>query len=271
VYNGLGQVTEKRQYETSSSYIAAQTQYDALGRAFKVSNPYRTGETLAWAISEFDGLGRLTKVTTPDNAIVHTYYDGARTLVQDQIGKERLSITNGLGQLKEVWEITAADLATETISFPQHSEVTAGYRTKYDYDTLDNLVTVRQQVGTSGTMQTRTFAYDSLKRLLSATNPESGTVDYKYDPNGNLIVKSDARTDGSSHRASAHFSYDALNRLTRRWYNGSTSESDTQNNNPALPTGVALTAEANYFYDAATLPALSPAYRRSHVAPPSEG
>jgi YD repeat-containing protein len=35
--------------------------------------------------------------------------------------------------------------------------------------------------------QTRTFVYDSLKRLSSATNPQSGTVSYDYDGNGNLL------------------------------------------------------------------------------------
>ena len=42
--------------------------------------------------------------------------------------------------------------------------------------------------------KTRTFVYDSLSRLYSATNPESGTTLYRYDANGNLIGKADART-----------------------------------------------------------------------------
>src|SRR6185295_5277127 len=65
---------------------------------------------------------------------------------------------------------------------------------------LDNLTTVSQE------LQTRTFIYDSLKRLTSATNPESGTVAYQYDPNGNLTQKTDARGVLST------YGYDALNR-----------------------------------------------------------
>jgi hypothetical protein len=48
--------------------------------------------------------------------------------------------------------------------------------------------------------QTRSFVYDSLKRLTSATNPEtsangvqSGTISYAYDANSNLTQKTDAR------------------------------------------------------------------------------
>ena len=39
-------------------------------------------------------------------------------LVSDQNGKQRISKTNALGQLADVWGVTAADEATEGITFP---------------------------------------------------------------------------------------------------------------------------------------------------------
>src|SRR5262249_51924317 len=80
----------------------------------------------------------------------------------------------------------------------------------------------------------------------SASSPESGTVNYQYDNNGNLLVKTDARG------ASAHYEYDALNRVKRRWYNGSSSLSAATNNSPALPSGLGATDEVNYIYDTAS-------------------
>ena len=62
----------------------------------------------------------------------------------------------------------------------------------------------------------RTFAYDSLSRLTSATNPESGTISYTYDPNGNLTTKTDARNITTT------YSYDALHRLTQKSYSDGT-------------------------------------------------
>jgi YD repeat-containing protein len=109
------------------------------------------------------------------------------------------------------------------------------------------MVGVTQQLGTTGTTQTRSFVYDSFNRLTSATNPESGQLLYQYDNNGNLLVKTDARG------VSAHFSYDALNRPVRRWYNGSSSSSALVNNDPALPAGVGASFEVNYSYDAAAV------------------
>ena len=174
IYDGLGRTIETRSYENSSQYITVKKiPYVPLQdpdsgvwvAAAQSSNPYRSylGEQPVWTTSFSDALGRATKVRTPDNAIVRTYYDGARVLVTDQTGKERLTNTNALGQLKDVWEVTAADSATEAISFPGRSEVTAGYHTSYAYDALNNLLTVTQG------SQTRTSVYDSLKRVLSMT------------------------------------------------------------------------------------------------------
>ena len=59
--------------------------------------------------------------------------------------------------------------------------------TSYGYNALDNLTRVTQGA------QTRTFAYDSLSRLTSAANPESGAIAYTYDNNGNLTQRTDAR------------------------------------------------------------------------------
>src|SRR5713226_9067497 len=47
-------------------------------------------------------------------------------------------------------------------------------------------------------------------------NPESGTISYQYDNNGNLTQKTDARGVAST------YVYDALNRATSRSYSDST-------------------------------------------------
>ncbi len=203
LYDGLGRTIETRQYEDATKYIAAQTQYDALGRSHQTSNPFRPlapdNQTPVWTKTRFDGLGRVTRVTTPDNAVVTTSYSGNTVTVQDQAGKQRKSVTDALGRLKAVYE------APDDPSY--------NYLTSYSYDTLDNLTAVSQG------NQSRTFAYDSRKRQTSATNPESGTICYGtviagqclangYDANGNLIHKTDARGVLST------YSYDALNRNT---------------------------------------------------------
>jgi len=132
LYDGLGRPSEKRLYEGTTNYMSVLTQYDSLGRAYKTSNPLRQGETAVWTTIGFDALDRVITVTTPDSATVSTYYSGNQVLVKDQAGKERMSQTNALGQLTDVWEITASDQWTVAVSFPGHSEVTYGYRSIYE-------------------------------------------------------------------------------------------------------------------------------------------
>ena len=117
------------------------------------------------------------------------------------------------------------------------------YTTSYSYDVLDNLTGVNQ----GG--QTRSFQYDSLKRLVQAFNPESGNVNYTYDPNGNLTTKTDAANritcfgvlNGGTCDSSS--GYDAFNRPLRKSYSDGTPTV-----NYAYDAGVTIAGhtEANY-------------------------
>jgi RHS repeat-associated protein len=228
VYDGLGRSKETRQYEGGSNYIKTEQQYDALGRADKVSNPYRNlSGTAEWTMTVFDALGRVTSVTTPDSAVVGTAYSGNAVTVTDQAGKLRRSITDGLGRLIRVDEPNSSNSLGD-VSSPSQP-------TSYSYDVLDNLTGVTQGV------QTRTFVYDSLKRLTAVTNPESGTVLYGYDANGNLTSKLDANSITTT------LAYDAMNRIISKSYNDS----------PQTPA-------VNFFYDAQSLPSGAPSFDRGY-------
>lgn len=224
LYDNMGRTFEARRYESSTNYIATQRGYDALGRANQVSNPFRpwNGETPQWTTTQFDALGRTKKVTTPDTAYATTSYNGYVVTATDQAGKQRTSQSSALGWVTSVTEAP--------------NDLNYNYQTSYQYDVLGNLTTVTQ----GG--QTRTFAYDSLSRSVSATNPESGTVTCQYDSNGNVIQRTDARN------ITTVYSYDALNRPTSKTY---------QND----PNG---TPVVNFYYDSQTLPTGAPAFDRGY-------
>jgi RHS repeat-associated protein len=216
--DAMGRTIEARTYESDTNYIAVQTQYDSMGRAYKVSNPFRPGETIYWTTTAFDALGRVASATTPDGAVVTTVYLGNTVTVTDQAGRKRRTVSDALGRVIRVDE---PDKNNGNLDDQNGVPVQS---TSYVYDALDNLRQVNQG------SQTRTFVYDSLKRLTSATNPESGTINYQYDSNGNLISKTDARG------VVATYAYDALNRNT----------SVTYTNDPANTPAVTRT------YDGAT-------------------
>ena len=231
-YDGLGRPYRSFQYENvdpTNVYLTSDTQYDAMGRVWRVSNIYRSVSSASpinpsgiWTTTGYDKLGRVTSVTTSDSAAVVTTYSGNQATVTDQAGKSRRSVTDALGRL------------TKVIEDPNG----LAYQTDYTYDALSNLRRVSQ-----GT-QNRYFMYDSLSRLIRAKNPEQSVngglaltdavtgnsqwaMAYAYDVNGNLISRTDARGVVTS------YLYDGLNRNTevnysdgsniRRTYDGSTN------------------------------------------------
>ena len=219
-YDGLGRTVESRRYEAGGGYITTKTvpfvmvqdTVTSIWRtATQVSNPYRANDPVVWTTNLSDSLGRGIKIITPDGAIVKTDYSGNAVTVTDQALKQHRSITNALGQLTRVDEPTDAGLGA--INTPNQPTI-------YGYDTLGNLTSVSQNgsntaqcgAGNASCSQSRTFAYDSLSRLKSAVNPESGTITYSYDANGNLQTKRDARG------IKTVYDYDALNRLYARCY-----------------------------------------------------
>jgi RHS repeat-associated protein len=96
------------------------------------------------------------------------------------------------------------------------------YRTIYSYDALGNLLQVDQKGSApndSTQWRTRTFTYDSLSRLLTATNPESGKITYSYDDDGNLLQKtSPAPNQTGTATQTVSYCYDELHRVTGKGY-----------------------------------------------------
>ena len=122
---------------------------------------------------------------------------------------QRRTRSDGLGRLVEVVEDPG----------PEGSDHLA-YSTVYGYDQSDQLTQVRQTrkaAGVADATQTRTFAYDSLGRLRTATNPESGPTGYTYDANGNvtLVTLSDGVTRS--------YEYNARDQVTRKSYSPATT------------------------------------------------
>jgi len=94
------------------------------------------------------------------------------------------------------------------------------------------------------TWRPRSFTYDPLSRLLSASNPESGTISYTYDANSNVVTKTAPSPNQPSTGTATvvtTYTYDTLNRLTGKSY------ADSYTSNAATPAvkygydGVALT------------------------------
>jgi YD repeat-containing protein len=224
ISDGLGRAIHGQVTSDPAGTVFTDTTYDNAGRVQSISNPYRTTSDPTYGITSYlyDALNRKldqcqpgnssTPSTTciPQNVYQSWTYSGNTVSFKDENGNQWQQASDGLGRLTNVVE-------------------PGSLVTNYIYDALSNLLKVNQLGNASNgdSPRTRTFNYDSLSRLLCASNPESstaacpmvntgayaaGTTGYGYDANGNVTSKTDARG------VVINFAYDALNRLYAKTY-----------------------------------------------------
>jgi len=244
LYDGVGRVSQTQFTSDPDGITYTDTTYDAFGRVVANSNPYRltSDKTYGITTTQYDALGRVTQVAPPDGTVptsgssclaknVCTSYSGNTTTVSDQTGNARKTQTDGLGRLTTVWEDPSG----------------LNYQTLYQYSSLGNLTCVEQH-GSAATgtgcsappssdatspWRIRRFAYDSLSRLSSAKIPESGTINYSYDADGNVLTRttpSPNQPQTGTATVTATSTYDVLNRLKGK------SFTDGYAPNPATPS-----------------------------------
>ena len=196
--------------DTICGSLTVNTAYDLLSRVNAVSNPHCNSSqaTDGWTQYAYDAIGRLTTKTNPDGSAQTWSINGNVIDSYDEVGNHWRRTYNAADWLTQVKEPpgTTSSSAAPTLE------------TDYSYDTLGNLLTVNQWGGPSGSSgdHVRIFTYDALSRLLSAYNPETGTISYLYDNNSNVLKKTDNRG------ISINYAYDALNRVLSKSYSDST-------------------------------------------------
>jgi len=236
-YDGLGRKSQTW-YGAPEGDIETCYAYDGKNRLYSVSNPNNGSCSALLTSYSYDVLDRKLTVTAQDNSVTQYIYKGDTTkLTNDTLeiepplpgqtnGNNRLDYVDGLGRLRGVTENITSWMSG---TYGQSGQTV--YSTTYSYDVLDDLTSVTQG------RESRSFAYDTIKRLVKSVNPESGTFTFLYDNSNNLETRTDPRVvPGTSTQFQATYAYDGMNRLTSKSYNDGAVQS------PYLPTPpVALT------------------------------
>jgi RHS repeat-associated protein len=261
-YDGLGRPWLQQQNDDTGSApsavadgIKVRTLYrtNSSGSWMAQSNPYRnssdnTETTLGWTVTQQDAMHRPLGTShysgggfpvpwgsnQPSTGTATVSYSLDTTTSSDEAQIQRISAKDALGRVKSVKEAGA-------------------YVTSYGYDLLDNLSNVTQipdPVNAPTTVQTRTFVYSSLSRLISAQNPETGPIatQYTYYPTGDLWTR-------TTPLGTVTMTYDALRRPMGKTYSaaaGVTAPSAvnytyfTDKNTPYAYGRLKSTANANW-------------------------
>ncbi len=184
-----------------------------------------SGQNWPGDATTYDALGRPLTITHADGSTIQTSYTGRATEVADEgngtYDVTRISQVNGLGELTNVCEVDSQSLIGPG-GAPAACGLDiggTGFLTSYSYNPLGSLTEVQQNG-----LDNRVYGYDSLGRLTSSDNPETGTLSYTYDnaacgapaAPGSLTCRTDANSI-----TTAYF-YDALRRLTQKTYSDGT-------------------------------------------------
>jgi RHS repeat-associated protein len=237
-FNGLGQIRREDARGAGNVWDIVERRYDALGRLWQQTRPYRIGEAPLWDETFYDALGRTIKFKDYDGSTSEAFYNeaspyppaatqsvpGQTARVRDAWGRERWSRLDGLGRLAEVVEPNPSGGGSVGEA--------GGLLTTYTYDALNNLTQLGQGE------QVRSFRFDALGRITRQKLPElSAAIDdagnyvgvggagaqwsdaTTYDERSNILTRTDSRGVVTSFRYKDDANQpDPFNRLRRVSY-----------------------------------------------------
>lgn len=192
--------TETQGYDggsTASQAVYKDTEYDALGRINRSSQPYYAGAAPVWTDFDYDVLGRQVSQSAPDDnnqpATTTVSYNGLTVSVTNAKGQITTKTSNVVGQV-----VTVTDAYNKTLT--------------QSYDPFGNLVQTTDVLG-----NTTTLTYDARGRKTQMKDPDMGTWSYAYNALGELTKQTNARSEVTT------LAYDLLGRMLTRTEVGLTS------------------------------------------------
>lgn len=166
-FDGLGRTLRKKVIGFDGKAIYSDIKYDSQGRKHLSSEPYFSGNTTYWNTNEFDAVGRVTKQIYPDETS-HTYsYNGLTTTITSPTGIVDTKIVDLLGRLEKSIDNKKGEV-------------------NYAYDGAGNCKTVK------GPKTTIIAEFDIIGNRTKLTDPDLGTIEYKYNAYGELVYQKDA-------------------------------------------------------------------------------
>jgi YD repeat-containing protein len=190
--NKFGQTykTSTKAFKTAGSFISVESQYDAIGRKIKDSEPYFEGSGASkWNTVEYDEYSRPKKATSFTGKILETTYSGRTATVTE---------TNATGRFKKqtvdaVGYIISTEDKGGVINFKYNA---AGENTEAKYDT--NVVTNtydawgRKTEFYDPSNGKYTYEYnDGFGKLTKETSPSTGYKQYSYNNKGQLVTQTE--------------------------------------------------------------------------------
>lgn len=255
-YDGMNRVTQM----TDPLNHQLSLLYDNRGNATSIIDALSNTTSVT-----YDALNQPLKVTDPMGGSTFITYNAKRQIVQMKDAMNH--VTRNIYDDHD-WVTMSIDAMNDTTRYYYDNigqvigvELPTGQFITYQYDVLNRLVSITDQLGilqaytynANGNVMTKTdgegnvtnYVYDALGRLLQATDADGHSEYYSYDNNGNVLNY----TDKNGH--TTLYTYDAMDQLLleRDALNNLTTYTYDANGNLASVTD-ARGNTTSYLYDA---------------------
>jgi RHS repeat-associated protein len=214
-FDGLGRKRlVKHEDEDAGKYVAKEVSaFNARRGVRSLLNPYQSNDFNfelpppgnPAVLSEYDALGRAAKVTNQDGTSATTVYEPLVVKSFDEndgtpgskyFGTPMIHHNDGLGRLVQVDEVVKMDDQGNPSASP------VSWPTRYTYRADDVLLTL-----TDSQNNFKEFRYDSMGRKTFMDDPDRGEMHWLYDDASNV-------TQTTDHKGQiVRFTYDGANRL----------------------------------------------------------
>ncbi len=195
----------------AGKYVAVNTEYDAIGRKVRISEPYfDTDSPTQWNTISYDDFSRPVYNESFNGKNFTTIYNGLTVTVNESTGRFKKKISDPVGNI-----ISSEDNGG-VINFTYNA---AGQQLKANY--AGNIVSTSYDIwGRKAEFYdpsngAYSYIYDGLGNLKKETSPK-GNKQYYYYPNGlleRIVEKSD---DGTSTDKNYNFTYNSYGQITQK-------------------------------------------------------
>jgi len=180
-YDAFGRVLRTETKGFDGNLVYASTVYNKKGQVSESSFPYKQGDTAIKKVFIYDKYGRKTSDES-DAGIISYSYSGKTVEITTSAGQSSSKTSDSQGNILSVSDDAGS--------------------IEYSYKSVGKLSTITSG-GSSWSME-----YDNLGRQTSLTDPDAGTISYRYNKYNELTKQIDARGKIDS------LTYDVLGRVS---------------------------------------------------------
>ena len=205
----LGRVIRSEKESFNGALIYEDTEYDAMGRVKRVSNPYYAGETPAYTLYHYDLRNRITTTEHPDGThsdITYTYQSSNKRVIVSVTQQVKSASGSLLSSQTKTSEFNYLGQLLKTTDAANTSQLVSS---SYTYNAVDLPLTAT--VTASGLPPaTNSFTYDQAGNRRTLTDPNFGTITTFYN------ALHEPRWEQDNKQQITISTYDELGRLIRQ-------------------------------------------------------